>query len=129
MQMKEVVSVNGQKVLKALPSSLVVDTSLSSTSSNPVQNKVVTEALNELKNDFYLVTTTVPSSATSVDMLTLPEGFSDACVISKEVSQGSGWQSTNDFIYVVNGRQFKGGWSGNSYWYGKPIRILFKKNN
>ena len=46
MQMKEVVSVNGQKVLKALPSSLVVDTSLSSTSSNPVQNKVVTEAIN-----------------------------------------------------------------------------------
>lgn len=83
------------------------------------------ELSNKLNNYVYSVWTTVPSSENEELITTLPEGWSDACLIGWYITQGIGLQTTFDLIFRIDGAKVYAEWKGHSYWYGKSLKLYF----
>ena len=81
-----------------IPSGVVVDTSLSTTSTNPVQNKVITTELNKKAN-----ASSVPTNSAIIDLI-YPVGSIYTSTINKNPSTyfGGTWSSIGESYLIIN---------------------------
>ena len=81
-----------------IPSGVVVDTSLSTTSVNPVQNKVITTELNKKAN-----ASSVPTNSAIIDLI-YPVGSIYTSTINKNPSTyfGGTWSSIGESYLIIN---------------------------
>lgn len=109
-----------------------IDNALSLTSVNPVQNKVVTEAINAINDSFAVVTGTMASAVNTEVTKTFPTGFdgTSTIVVGNTVKNANSalWYSNHAAISVFSdqnsGIRIK---TTDSGFCNQPFKILIKK--